>query len=200
MKKQTTQNEKTRIFKTGLVLVSLTIFTFTNVNAMNAITQANKANETTMFVEFSLMSSLPATQNAITFMRVEEAIEKNEELRNLFFGIQPTVLINNGGITINSAEPAILAKCRDNAVNKLYDKEEDYKNVKVLHIYIDDLNYSDLDLSLLNSFSNLEYIIISFTYEACGNTSDSCILSLVQNMIKTGDKPITVLYQLSISQ
>lgn len=140
------------------------------------------------------------TQNLITFHPVQEVIDNNEQLNRLLFGINPSVYINNNGVEQRSDELPIIAKCYDNAIDSLYSGNEAFEEVKVLRVYINEAGYSDLNISQLENFDNLEYILISFTYDVCGNMSDSCLLTEVQNMINAGNKPVTVLYQLSIPQ
>ncbi|MDL2242681.1 hypothetical protein LJC25_03020, partial [Bacteroidales bacterium OttesenSCG-928-K03] len=159
---------------------------------------ASIINETTN--SRSILFNTPVPTGEITFLPVEQVVNNNEQLNQLLFGMNPYITINTEGVGQNSHETPVVAYCHNNAINSLYSGNESFKEVKVLRIYVDGAAYSDLDISQLENFDNLEYIVISFTYDACGNMSDSCLLTRTQNMIKAGNKPVTVLYQLSILQ
>lgn len=149
--------------------------------------------------ELASEGTLPIEQENITFRSVQEAVENNETLNQLLFGLHPYLTISAEGVGTGFHEPSLHAYCYD-SIYKLYEENDLYSEVKVLHIYIDNPNYAEIDLAQLQNFENLEYIVISFTYDACGNMSDSCLLTRTQNIIKAGDKSVTVLYQLSIIQ
>ena len=134
----------------------------------------------------------------LTFSQGREAVENSYDLERLLFGIQPTFYVNTEGMWQISYEEPVVVECDANAIASLYMENEAFKNIKVIHINIDNPGYPELDVMSLQSFDNLEYININFRYSACGDKSQACLLPLVQSMVKPGTKSIKVLYQLVI--
>jgi len=134
----------------------------------------------------------------LTFSQGREAVENSYDLERLLFGIQPTFYVNTEGMWQISHEVPVVVECDANAIASLYMENEAFKNIKVIHINIDNSGYPELDVMSLQRFDNLEYININFRYSACGDKSQACLLPLVQSMVKPGAKSIKVLYQLVI--
>ena len=151
-------------------------------------------------ISLATLPNVMAQQN-VTFLSAQEATSNNEQLRQLLYGMNPTVMINADGVEQSSSEAPIVAKCYNDAIDKLYGENNAFKTVKALRVYISEAGYSEIDIAKLSGFSNLEYILITFKYPACGiSTDNSCVLSLVENMVNAGTSPITVLYQLIIPE
>ena len=144
-----------------------------------------------------------SAQGSLNFTPTQQAIENSPALNNLLFGVNSSVHISTGGVSLSSNEVMpLVAYCDADAFNQLYLTDAIFASVKALYITVSDSPANaTLDLTLLSSFTQLEYINIDFTYEACGNmTSTTCLLPLVQQMIQLGNTPMNVFYQLVIPQ
>ena len=180
------------------VLVLLMLGFTINANAIKDYTNSKiyQKNSRSKYLHFQSQTH----DGEITMMPMEEAIENNEELRELMFGSPPAVFVDTEGIRQANYKTPVIAYCYNNAIDKLYEENPVFKEVKAIQINIDKLSDIELDLSLLVSFDKLEYIYFSFTYEACAGRHQDCLHSIVQNMIINETKPLTVLYQLSVPE
>lgn len=181
----------------GLALISFLMFGYASANVLETQTSEKKYH-----FDYCPFANLTFYQSVLTdgavFVPVRQMIENNSELRDLLYGINPILYVTTNGIEQNSSEIPIVVHCKGNAINSLYENNEFYKNVKAIIIVIDDLNYSNLDFSLLESFQNLEYLFISFTFDICNTNNDNCVLSLLQNIVTSHPSNVTMLYELSI--
>ena len=148
------------------------------------------------------------THGNLTFMATQEAIANAPELSHLLFDINPSALIAEDGVghhNLPSEEVApIIAFCAPTAFKTLYAKSNEVNLTKVKAIAITLTNnqeISELNLMNLKDFDELEYVSFTFTYDVCGGAKNSsCLLPIVQNMVKPGNTPLTILYQLSIPE
>ena len=133
------------------------------------------------------------------FVKEQTITDNNPEVADMLYGAYPHIVISEEGASGTTPGERITAACFNHAFDKLYEENELFYSVKTLVIDINSPDYPDLDLSQMVSFLNLEYITLHFTYDACGNNSDeTCLLPLVQSLVKPGNHPITVMYRLYI--
>lgn len=101
---------------------------------------------------------------------------------------------NGSNLSLNSEGSAYL---------KFYEQNQRFENVELLKLRINkpsDIQTS-LDLQQMISFGNLKYIVVIFTYDACGTGNDDCLVSKVHKLIPNlGASGLPVYYKLSIPQ
>jgi hypothetical protein len=185
--------------KTCLGLLFFLLFSNSAANADVLKTQTNNQSLDPGFEQNSASHVLRFdADDQITFIPINQIIDNEPGLRNLLYGVNPTIYVTTEGIAQSSFEIPTVLNCKGNSINLLYQENELFNNVRAIVIMINNSNYSALDLSLLASFQNLEYILISFTFDVCNNNTDNCLLSLLQNMVQANSSDITILYELSI--
>ncbi|MDR0206333.1 MAG: hypothetical protein LBI45_03630 [Bacteroidales bacterium] len=171
-----------RVSKRGIALYFLlTIFLF-----LPSSTRANQA---------------PPPENIIV-KSLYSAVENNQPLYHLIFGIHPNVMIEADSkpyIFKNVGEP-VQAFCDINEINSLYADTTMFQAVRILHLYnVKNGNIPTLDLTQMTAFENLEYIYIAFNYNACEDMSENCLPNIIRNFIIPNNKKITVLYKLDLA-
>ncbi len=156
----------------------------------------------TLFV-FILMTAFSFQGVAQTPVSREKAFELyGVSLSNLVTGLNPTVFITDGGVTVaGDGSPEVLI-CDGASVSALYTGNPSFKRVKLLRINIQsegDLP-DPLDLDALQGFENLQFIYFVFGYDVCGDNSDSCLGEKVGGLIPGHDGAVITLYEISIAQ
>jgi len=126
-----------------------------------------------------------------------------QQLENLIEGLNPMVYLTQSEIqTVGNGTP-IVARCEIDALNKLYEINPLFDDVQLLRIDIreaSDLS-NILKPSLLQSFSSLDYILIFFQYDACGNQTADCLQSLTAQFLDNEVTPgIQAIYRFGIIQ
>ncbi|MDY0099668.1 MAG: hypothetical protein RBR81_10745 [Bacteroidales bacterium] len=132
--------------------------------------------------------------------------EDGPNLGSLAKNVHRAIYLNDGNQVIagkdTPSEDVMVAFSDAGSVNNLYENNPAFRKVKLLRIEIASSAESNIsiDLSRLRSFMNLKYVYILFTYNACGNGSDSCLESIVQGMVTGTSDRVRVIYELSIPQ
>ncbi len=126
------------------------------------------------------------------------AVTDKPELENLLYNLQPTMYINVDNTSLYGNDFKIV-DCEPSRISLLYDENPSYATVKLIRLKMDNpQEILPIDLARLNGFGSLEYIQLIFEYDACRNNADACLSNLVQEQIIQGDKPVVVLYKISI--
>ncbi len=164
-------------------------------------------------VLFMVFSGLSAQDGKI--LSIKETLAgvevKGEEdgpmLESLLRDVHKAIYLDDGKITIagkNTPSNDILVAFSDVAsIEELYVLNPDFARVKLLRVEITGPAEAgvNLDLSRLIGFGNLKYVLVLFSYDACGNNSDNCLEGLVHGMISGTRKNLkAVIYQLSIPE
>lgn len=123
----------------------------------------------------------------------KQVLESNEleEIQNLIYELNSTVLISNSGVRKFGDEAPVTAETNPGSFNALKAANPDFRSVKLLKIKIQDpgdLNRT-LDLSSLKNFEDLKYVYVQCAID--------CNLNQIQNMFSnTGD--IKIFYIIAI--
>jgi hypothetical protein len=154
---------------------------------------------------FLLASTFPivvyAQDNTVnpTIMRMDDAVVNNLSLKNLAFNLQPTIFINKEDRFLYGAEDYLVVECEISQISQLYIQDNIYNTVQLLKIKLqeptDELN---LNLALLPSFPQLQYVQLVYLYDVCKNGEEDCLPKKAQNSILPGNFHVTVVYSLEI--
>lgn len=132
--------------------------------------------------------------------------EISTELKELIFGLQPTLYLNGNiaGKNYNLVPPSkspVVIDCNSSFVDQLLLKNDLFLSVRAIKINIQSSeDLLNINLSNLKHFSSLECILITYTYPICGSNGDACLEALVKRDVQADQNPIKVLYQLSIPE
>lgn len=140
--------------------------------------------------------------------------EEGPNLGSLVKDVHRAVYLNGGNQVIAGKETrmyipndipnkdVMVAFCDAASVNNIYRYNPAFRNVKLLRIEIAATKENNvrLDLSRLNSFMNLKYILFLFSYNACGNSSSDCLEEIVREMVTGQRDGVRIIYELSIPQ
>lgn len=142
-----------------------------------------------------------------TIMSLESRLQTLEpalaaHLQNLVIGLNPSVNLTNGELTIYGTGSPIVAICDAASVNMLYGNDPAFSQVELIRLTVNSAVElpSAIDLTQMQGFTNLQYFLIVFGYDACGGQSDNCLATLLGGIIQGASSPVIVLYNLSIPE
>lgn len=189
------------------------------LTSINAILDLRK--KITRAVLLTIITSIAFTlnMNAQTIESLESKLAslnpaESAHLQSLIRDLHPSVNILQGLYKVSGPGPAEVATCDASSVSLLYENNPIFNQVELIKININsgsDLP-SSIDITQLQSFTNLDYLLFVFSYDACGGQSDQCLSALLGKIIRKGSSPIittgmqgnspqsTILYSLSIPE
>lgn len=133
-------------------------------------------------------------------LKAQIVLSGDEQLTSLLTEIHPSIYLSDGEITTYGNSAPEVLYCDVASINKLYDSEELYEQVQLIKLQIKSGEALPvIILANLVSFTNLDYFYVEFTFDICGEQSDACLESIVQQNLSTDGTTITVLKQLSIA-
>ena len=159
---------------------------------------------TILFLSDLSAQTVERLKDRLLMPEVVEALEP--KLVSLVSDVHPAIYIADGNVTVVGKEtPSQDLKTvysDAGSVDRLYDTNADFTNIKLIVIKIRSSQESDLrvDLSRMGSFEKLKYILFLFEYEACGGGSDACLVDMVREIVAGNMDRVTILYQISIPQ
>lgn len=121
----------------------------------------------------------------------------------LVHDLQPTVYVVDGELVAKGIGAPLVVSTSPENFNLLYAQNEAYSTVELLTIRLDKAEDTNNSLRLidLKGFSNLKYLNVLFTYDACNDNSDSCCGAIVKKMFPDYEgSNLKVIYRLSIPQ
>lgn len=141
-------------------------------------------------------------EGEITFISTASAVHNNPQLCNLIYNLQPTLTLSTEGISRFGLESPTVLEINGKDYSIIKEDDNYYRliqDIKMITITIkSDQDYIQFNLEDLNIFPSLEYVQLLFTYDICGNATDSCLRTKAERTVTAGESPIIVLYQLSI--
>jgi hypothetical protein len=116
--------------------------------------------------------------------------------------LNPSVNLTNGELTIYGTGSPIVAICDAASVNMLYGNDPAFSQVELIRLTVNSAVElpSAIDLTQMQGFTNLQYLLIVIGYDACGGQSDNCLATLLGGIIQGASSPVIVLYNLSIPE
>ena len=140
----------------------------------------------------------PATP---TYGSADEVMVNNSYVVKLALDLQPTIFINETDRFLYGSGNFLVVECALSQIQQLYDEDAIFSSVQLIRIKIEEGDDPfSLDLDLLQSFPQLQYVWLIYLYDACNDETDACLLEKTQNSITSGNEEITIIYSLSISQ
>lgn len=123
-------------------------------------------------------------------------------LKNLVTGLNPSVNLSKGEITTYGTGSPVVAISDAASVNQLFSNNPAFSQVELIRLTITNAGEipSAIDLTQMQGFNNLQYLLIVFGYDACGGSSDNCLSSKLGGIIQGASSPVIVLYDLSIPE
>lgn len=154
-----------------------------------------------IFLFHFTLTTAAGMQSDPTFAETKKFVADKPELEKLLFELQPTIYITQNGTNTYGEGNPVVVECVPGKLALLYEENPAFAQVKLIKLRINSkADLVVLQLSKLQSFKNLEYVQLIFTYDVCGNKTEQCLLSRVKNMIAPGGVSVTVLYQLSVPE
>ena len=142
-----------------------------------------------------------------TIMSLESRLQTLEptlaaHLQNLVIGLNPSVNLSNGELTIYGTGSPIIAICDAASVNILYTNNPAFSQVELIRMTVNNPGElpSAIDLAQMQGFTNLQHLLLVFGYDACGGQSNNCLDTLLGGIIQGASSPVVVLYNLSIPE
>jgi hypothetical protein len=127
-------------------------------------------------------------------------VDKVPGIKGLINDMRPSIYLKQADLKKFGTGQPDVAFCDAASVNMLYGGNPDFNNVQLITFKINSSGEKNLniDLSRLESFSNLKYLFIVFTYDECGGQSDVCLENIARGMVTGTRSGISIVYQLSI--
>jgi len=132
-------------------------------------------------------------------VKLNEQSDENQQLSRLFSDLNPSVYAENGELKVFGDGAPVVAFAAPGSFSLLSSDNEAFSSVRLLKIIVSEAEQlsGNLNLGQMGSFEALEYVVVVFAYDACGNNSEECLAGLVQNLV-TAREDVAVYYQLSI--
>ncbi len=127
--------------------------------------------------------------------------DENQELNSLFSDVHPSAYAENGELKIYGGSSPVVVYAAPESFSLLTSDNEAFNSVKLLKVTVSGPEQlaSSLNLGQLESFEALEYVVVVFGYDACGNDGEQCLAGLIQNLV-TNPGELPVYYHLSIPE
>lgn len=126
------------------------------------------------------------------------------ELKQLATELQVAIYLTDNQTQVKyGVGPTQVVYCDSESVPMLQNMNTDYNSVRLLSINVKDPGESNFtfNLSELVNFTSLQFILLTFQYDICGNLSDECLDPKSDETVQNPDgQPITVLYRLMIPE
>ena len=136
-----------------------------------------------------------------TFVSADEIMFQNSFVAKLALDRQPTIFINETDRFLYGNGNYSVVECERSQLSQLYAEDDIFSTVQLIRIKIDaGFDEFDLDLDLLQSFPQLQYVWLIYLSDVCNNGTSECLLEKAQNSIHSGSEEITIILSLSISQ
>jgi len=136
-----------------------------------------------------------------TFASSNEIMSENSYVADLALNLKPTIFINESDRFLYKDHSFLVVECVPSQISQLYAEDDIFSSVQLIKIKIDEnAGAITLNLALLQSFSQLQFVQLVYVYDACSNGNDDCLLDKAQNSVLPGYEQITVIYTLSFSQ
>lgn len=154
-----------------------------------------------LVMAFSFSHSIIMSQSLTDFNEIlnqqNTSKSTNQEvikLQSYYLDYNPVLVISEKGIKKSEKNICKVAEVSIENIEKLYLSTSEYSDVEYLKINVyESSTIQALDLSRMNSFGNLNYILFQLDY----NSSARVLNSLIVNQTK---KPITSYYLVSIPE
>jgi len=133
-------------------------------------------------------------------LRASDAAAQDQSLYDLLYRLSPTVFINANDVVTYGTDSFALVECVVSQLPQLYAVNPFFTDAKVIKFKIGSpLDVVSLDLDLLQSFTQLEYVWLVYEYDACGGEADSCLQAMAEKSVtQSSNSKVTVLYELAI--
>ncbi|HHU46688.1 MAG TPA: hypothetical protein GXZ40_02175 [Bacteroidales bacterium] len=136
--------------------------------------------------------------NSVSYQFLSDALIVNENLNAFLLPQISTISYENGSLALSQRNAKkIFADVA--SISNLYQQNNAFKDVVFIEILVrnqNDNNFS-LQLSQLQSFTQLEYVLVTYAYDICSNNQVNCIENNLRSKI-VGDSSLTVLYRLDL--
>lgn len=149
-----------------------------------------------------LVSGLCAVSNAV-YSAEPLRDYKDEKLKTLVTGLNPAVYLNGSGINIYGPGTSRVVYTDAAYVATLYGQRTEFGTVELIEIRLKSAadESTRLDITRLNGFDNLKYILLTYEYNACTGSNDACLDEKTSLIVTNrSDNPVTILYRLSIPE
>lgn len=125
-----------------------------------------------------------------------------QHLQSLVSGLHPSVYLTGGIQKTYGPGAPVVAICDAASVNLLYSVDPAFSQVELIRITINSSGELPpaIDLTRMTGFTNLQYLLVVFAYDACGEKTDGCLATKVDELVQGTGSPIVTLFKLSIPQ
>jgi len=150
------------------------------------------------FIVLSFNTLKAQNSNSVSYQFLEDALTINENLNAFLLPQVSTIFYENGSLAL-SQRNAKKIFTDVASISNLYQQSSAFKDVVLIEILVINQNENNfsLQLSQLQSFAKLEYILVTYAYDICSSNQVNCIENNLRSKI-VGDSPITVLYRLEL--
>ncbi len=150
------------------------------------------------FMSLSFSTLNAQNSNRVSYQFLSDGLTVNENLNAFLLPQISTISFENGSLALSQRNAKkIFADVA--SISNLYQQNNAFKDVVFIEILVrnqNDNNFS-LQLSQLQSFTQLEYVLVTYAYDICSNNQVNCIENNLRNKI-VGDSSLTVLYRLDL--
>lgn len=160
-----------------------------------------------LFVFLILGLLLMPVVKAQTIMSFESRLHSLDlagasHLQSIATDLFPTVYLSQGELKTYGAGSPVVAICKGSSVNMLYGNNPELVQVELINITVNSSSElpSSIDLTRMQGFTNLKYLMVVFAYDACGGKTDNCLASKLSGIIQGNSSTVIVLYKLSIPE
>lgn len=131
-----------------------------------------------------------------------ESGREGKILKSLAGDLYPSVCLVNGKVHVYGPGSPVVLECDPVSVDKLFNNRADFSRIELIRITLESREdeVMNLDLSRLQGFENLKYILLVFGYDACGMKNEACLKGKAGNMVHGTRPEVEILYVLSIPE
>lgn len=150
---------------------------------------------------FMSAMTIPAYMSYQTALQLLEPATA-AHLESLVTNIHPTAYLTQGEITTPGEGAAVVAIFDAASLGLLYSNNPGLSQVELIKITANaesDLPAS-IDLLQLEVMPNLKYLLVEFSYDACGGNTEDCLNSILQGIIEGNSLQIMVIYSQSLPE
>lgn len=150
------------------------------------------------FVSLSFTTLMAQNPSNVNYQFLPDALATDENLNDFLLPQVSTISYTNGAISFS--QPNAKKIFTDiSSISNLYQQDSTFEDIVLIKILVTNQteNNFSLQLTQLQSFINLQYLLVSYAYNICNNNGVNCIENELRHKI-TGTLPITILYQLDL--
>ena len=152
-----------------------------------------------MLMSINFANAQQSGQN-LTFSPTFEVATEGSHVFNLIYDLQPTLFIHENYVFLYGDNVYLIVECDAARTDQLYEEDDRFETVELIKIKLSKPEDAfSLDLSYLQSFSNLKYVQLIFEYAVCGvQPNNACLYNVASSYIHGGNMPVTVMFHFGL--